>query len=95
MKKKMFSLLMAALLAPAMTVTAFAREGEFGSDPDHVGVFGGTGMSSILDSLDTIVSLMGKVWDVMTSNPLLTLFVAVSLLMAGIKVFKRIKAAAK
>lgn len=75
---------LAAGTASAMSPVAFASAG--GSD---------TGMSSILSSIDTVVSLMGKVWDVMTSNPLLTLFLAVSLLMVGIKVFKRIKAAAK
>lgn len=43
-----------------------------------------TGMSAVMSAVDTITQLMGKVWDLLTSNPLLTLFVAASLLPVGI-----------
>lgn len=45
--------------------------------------------------MDTVTSLMGEVWTLMTSNPLLTLFLAVSLISVGVSVFRRIKRAAR
>jgi len=38
---------------------------------------------------------MGNVWELMTGNPLLTLFLAVSLIGVGVSVFKSIKGASK
>lgn len=54
-----------------------------------------TGMSAVMSSLDTIVELSGKVWDLLTSNPLLTLFVAASLLPVGIGLFTSLRNAAR
>lgn len=54
-----------------------------------------TGMEAVLASMDTLSALMSKVWVLMTSNPLLTLFVAVSLLSVGVGVFRMIKGAAR
>lgn len=54
-----------------------------------------TGMSAVMSSLDTIVELSGKVWDLLTSNPLLTLFVAASLLPVGIALFTSLRNAAR
>lgn len=48
-----------------------------------------------MGSMDTLVSLTGEVWELMTSNPLLTLFLAVSLIAVGVSVFKMIKNAAR
>ena len=50
------------------------------------------GMSAVMSAVDTITQLMGKVWDLLTSNPLLTLFVAASLLPVGIAAEKVIPA---
>ena len=38
------------------------------------------GMSAVMSALDTVIQLMGKCWDLMTSNPLLALCVAAGLL---------------
>lgn len=54
-----------------------------------------TGMSAVMSSLDTIVELSGKVWDLLTSNPLLTLFVGASLLPVGIALFTSLRNAAR
>ena len=53
------------------------------------------GMRAVMSAVDTIVQLMGKVWDLMTSNPLLTLFVAASLLPVGIALFTSLRNAAR
>lgn len=52
-------------------------------------------MSAVIGSMSTVTELMTAIWDMMTSNPLLTLFVAVSLIGIGVTVFKRVKRAAK
>ena len=54
-----------------------------------------TGMDAVLGSVDTITTLMTHVWTLMTSNPLLTLFLAVSLISVGVGVFRMIKRAAR
>ena len=53
------------------------------------------GMSAVMSGMGTIISLMGKVWDLLTSNPLLTLFVAASLLPVGIALFTSLRNAAR
>ncbi len=52
-------------------------------------------MDSIIAATATVTTMVGKVWDLMISNPLLTVFVAVSLIGVGISVFGQIKGAAK
>lgn len=54
-----------------------------------------TGMDAVLSATDTVATLMGKVWTVMTSNPLLTLFLASAVLSIGLVVFRRVKKTAK
>lgn len=54
-----------------------------------------TGMEAVLSATDTVASLMGKIWNVMTANPLLTLFLAVSVLTIGITIFNKVKTSAK
>lgn len=71
--------------AVALSPTAFAAEG---------GGSGG-GMSAVLSAFDTVTSLMNSVWELMTSNPLLTLFLAAGLLSIGVSAFRKIKSAAK
>lgn len=48
-----------------------------------------------MSAVDTITTLLGKVWDLLTSNPLLTLFVAAGLLPVGIALFARLRNAAR
>ena len=71
----------------ALAPVALASEGSGGS--------GSGGMSAVLGAFHTVVSLMNKVWELMTSNPLLTLFLAAGLLTIGVRVFRQIKRAAK
>lgn len=52
-------------------------------------------MSAVMAAMDTVVQLMGKCWDLMTSNPLLTLFVAASLLPVGIGIFVSLRNASR
>lgn len=76
---------MAAATASAMAPVALAAEGDGGT----------SGMSAVLGAFDTVTSLMEKVWILMTSNPLLTLFLAAGLLSIGVRAFRQIKRAAK
>ena len=71
--------------AASMSPIAYATEGGGGD----------SGMTAILGSMSTLTSLMSSVWQVMTANPMLTVFLAASLLTVGISIFKRIKRAAK
>lgn len=52
-------------------------------------------MNAVMGSMSTVTQLMTSVWDMMTSNPLLTLFLAVGLISIGVAVFKKVKRAAK
>lgn len=52
-------------------------------------------MDAVLGSMDTLVDLVGDVWTLMTSNPLLTLFLAVGLIAVGVSVFRMIKNASR
>jgi len=49
----------------------------------------------LLGQMENLTSLMSSVWSVMVANPLLCAMLASSLLVVGIKLFKRIKSAAK
>lgn len=42
-----------------------------------------------------LIDVMGDVWSVMTSNPLLCVFLGASLLSVGIWVFRKVKRAAR
>ncbi len=54
-----------------------------------------TGMEAVLSATDTITSLMSKIWNVMTGNPLLTLFLAAGVLGVGLTIFNKVKKSAK
>ena len=56
---------------------------------------GSSGMPAVLGAFETVTSLMNSVWTLMTSNPLLTLFLAAGLLSIGVQAFRQIKRAAK
>ena len=51
-------------------------------------------MNAVMSSMDTITGLMTSVWNMMTSNPLLTLMLAVGLVSVGVAVFSMIRRAA-
>lgn len=52
-------------------------------------------MPAIIAAMDTVTELMGSVWSLMTSNPLLTLFVASGLIPIGVGAFVAIRNAAR
>ena len=54
-----------------------------------------TGIAVLLSQVTTLATLMGEVWTIMVANPLLAVMLAASLVTVGIRLFKRIKAAAK
>ena len=54
-----------------------------------------TGMATILAGTETITSLVNSVFTMITGNPLLCVFLAASLIGVGVRVFKRIKSAAR
>lgn len=81
--KARFALMVCALCS-FMSIGAFAADGDTT----------GGGFDSVLSSFDTLGTLMSRVWGLMTANPLLTLFLAVSLLGVGVSVFRMVKHAA-
>ncbi len=52
-------------------------------------------MDAVLEATDIVASLMGKVWTLMTSNPLLTVIVAAGVLTIGLGIFRKVKRTAK
>lgn len=54
-----------------------------------------TTVTSILSNVSSIKTVVGDVWDVMTSNPILCVFICVSLLSIGFAVFRKAKRAAR
>ena len=54
-----------------------------------------TGLSAVTTAMSTMVTVMGQVWEVMVSNPMLVVFLAASLLAVGVRLFRKIKGAAK
>ena len=54
-----------------------------------------TTLAPVTTAMSTLVTVMGQVWEVMVANPLLVVFLAASLLSVGIKIFRKVKGAAK
>ena len=54
-----------------------------------------TGLSAILTGTETVITLVGNVFTLITSNPLLCVFAAVGLLGVGVGVFKMLKRASR
>ena len=53
-------------------------------------------VASLISEAGTgITSAMGVTWDLMTANPLLTLFVGAGIIALGFKFFRKAKGAAK
>lgn len=81
--KRRLAVMICAVMS-LLSVSAFAADGDTQS----------TGFESVIAAMDTLGLLMTKVWTMMTSNPLLTLYLAVGLLSIGVSVFWMIKRAA-
>lgn len=54
-----------------------------------------TTVTSILGNVSSIKTVVGDVWDVMIGNPILCVFICVSLLSIGFAVFRKAKRAAR
>lgn len=52
-------------------------------------------VSTILGNTSSIVTVVEDVWDIMTSNPLLMVFIAASLLSLGFTFYRKAKRAAR
>lgn len=52
-------------------------------------------LAPIITGMGSLVEVMNEVWKVMTSNPLLVVFLAGSLFAVGIRIFRKVKSAAK
>ena len=52
-------------------------------------------MAAVMSAMDTVIDLSGKVWELMTSNPVLAVFVAASLIPVGVTIFVSIRNAAR
>lgn len=89
MKKLMLAL--TALLTPAL-LAAPAFASDFG-DPDEVG--GGGRYSKLVNAVGDLADVMEQVFAIMTSNPLLLVFLAAGLLSLGVWIFHKVKGASK
>ena len=54
-----------------------------------------TTVATILGNTSTLATLVGDVWDIMTANPILTLFICAGLVTLGFSIFRRAKRAAR
>ena len=52
-------------------------------------------LAPIISAMGSLVEIMGEVWNVMTGNPLLVVFLAAGLFGVGIRIFRKVKSAAK
>lgn len=54
-----------------------------------------TTVATILGNTSTLADLVGDVWDIMTANPILTLFICAGLVTLGFGIFRKAKRAAR
>ena len=54
-----------------------------------------TTVATILGNTSTLATLVGDVWDIMTANPILTLFICAGLVTLGFSIFRKAKRAAR
>lgn len=91
---KKFTLALAALLTPVL-LAAPAFASDFGEETG-----GGAGrldaqLVPIKRAIGDLVDVMEQVFAIMTSNPLLLVFLAAGLFALGIRIFRKVKGAAK
>ena len=56
---------------------------------------GTTSLAPITTAMGTVVEVTGQVFTVMVNNPLLVVFMASSLLVMGVRLFRKLKGAAR
>lgn len=54
-----------------------------------------TTLTPVISAMESLVDVMSKVWAVMLGNPLLVVFLAASLFGVGIRIFRKVKGAAR
>lgn len=73
--------------ASAMAPVAMASEGGLAETVQE--------MNTVMAGFEFVVVLLERVWSLLLSNPLLTLFLAAGLVSVGVKAFRKLKSAAK
>ena len=86
-KARLRACVMALALASMLSISAFATDG--------TGNTSTSGFSAVWGSFDDLGTLMTKVWSMMTSNPLLTIMLAVLLLAIGCRVVRMLMKTAR
>ena len=77
-------------MSPHPSARQICRKGGFFTESTAVTV-----ASLLTDASEVIVSGVGVVWDLVTGNPLLTLFVGASIVSLGFSFFRKAKRAAR
>ena len=91
---KKLTLAPAVLLAPVLlSVPAFAADAGDGGFGEGIG--GGRDFGRLQASVEDLVGVMEQVWAVLVSNPFFLVLLAGSLLVLGIRIFRKVKGAAK
>lgn len=52
-------------------------------------------MAAVMSGMDTVIDLIEKCWELMTSNPLLAVFLAASLIPIGVSIFTVLRNASR
>ena len=86
-----YMLVLAALLMPVLlSVSAYAS-----SSPEDIVQPGAGNYIPVIGAIDDLAAVMVGVWAVIVSNPLFVVLVAASLFALGVRIFKKVKGAAK
>lgn len=89
-----FTLALAVLLTPALlSVPAFAAD--VGDGTIGQPGAGRYSIERVLGAIEDLVDVMGHVFAVMVSNPLFVVFLAAGLFALGVRIFRKVKRAAK
>ena len=88
--------LTAALTPMLLSVSAYAADGggSFGNEPTGAGRLDAQ-LVPIKNALSDLAEVMEQVFAIMVSNPLLVVLLAASLFVLGIRIFRKVKGAAK
>lgn len=89
-------LALVVFLTPVLlAIPAYASDGGF-SDGRGDSIGGGRDTVSVLTkAMGDLVDVMEQVWAIMVSNPMLVVFLAAGLFTVGVRVFRKVKRAAK
>ena len=94
MRKYMLALV--AFLTPVLlSLPAYASDGGFAGDRDGPVGGGRYSIERVTTAMDDLVDVMEQVWTIMVSNPLLLVFLAAGLFALGVRIFKKVKGAAR